>query len=209
WETSTDPAIFLYVDPEVGKAQFDNTVSHELHHIGLASAQAAYNKLAETRPEKVRPLLNWIGAFGEGEAVLAAAGSPDVEPLSAWPEKHRIRWEQDMTGFSSQVSILDEFFLDILHGGFANQETIGHVGSSFFGFRGPWYTVGYKMSVIVEKRFGRESLIECMEDPRKLLARYNEAEVEERKKAGEALPLWSPEVIAALGLNEKETSGGK
>lgn len=38
-------------------------------------------------------------------------------------------------------------------------------GYSFFGVQGAWYTVGYRMAVIVERREGRPALVECMSDP--------------------------------------------
>jgi hypothetical protein len=199
WEAATDPAIFLYLDPDINQAQFDNTVAHEMHHIGLTTAQAAYEKIVAAAPEQTRPVLNWIGAFGEGEAVLAAAGSPNIHPISAFKNEDRIRWDQDVSGFASNLVLLDQFFGDILRGGFADKQTIQHVAMSFFGYRGPWYTVGYKMATLVEKYFGRAAVIGCMEDPRRLLLRYNEAATAERKQTGEPVPLWSPEVVRALG----------
>lgn len=38
------PAIFLYVDPAESRAQFENTVAHELHHIGAGSLEARYEE---------------------------------------------------------------------------------------------------------------------------------------------------------------------
>ena len=43
------------------------------------------------------------------------------------------------------------------------------------------------MAVIVEKRHGRPALIECMIDPRELLARYNVAAAELNQHASEKL----------------------
>lgn len=34
FDVETDPAIFLYLDPTVSREQFENTLAHELHHIG-------------------------------------------------------------------------------------------------------------------------------------------------------------------------------
>jgi len=63
--------------------------------------------------------------------------------------------------------------------------------------QGPWYTVGYKMAVMVERRYGRAALIDCMRDPRLLLVRYNAAaqEMNARPGAGELLALWPLEVL--------------
>lgn len=38
WDVRTNPAIFLYLDPTVADAQFERTLAHELHHIGMAAA---------------------------------------------------------------------------------------------------------------------------------------------------------------------------
>jgi hypothetical protein len=65
------------------------------------------------------------------------------------------------------------------------------VAAEFYGVQGPWYTVGWKMAVTVERRFGRAALIECLRDPRRLLARYNAA-------AGDSLARWSPALLAAF-----------
>jgi len=115
FETDTDPAIFLYVDPEKSEASFKNTVAHEMHHIGLSSATAAYGKIADAAPEPKREVLNWIGAFGEGLAVLAAAGAADVHPLATEPEGDRTRWDQDMKFWTHEFADLNQFFVDILH----------------------------------------------------------------------------------------------
>ena len=55
------------------------------------------------------------------------------------------------------------------------------------------------MALVVEKRYGRPTLIEGMTDPRKLLLRYNQAAAEISSTGPvEKLPLWSAEIIAAL-----------
>jgi len=51
FETDSDPTIFLYLDPEESAAKFENTVAHELHHIGYASIAP----LAEARQKGVPP----------------------------------------------------------------------------------------------------------------------------------------------------------
>src|SRR6185503_4969013 len=38
FDTTNDPAIFLYVDPKKTREQFENTLAHELHHIGYAGS---------------------------------------------------------------------------------------------------------------------------------------------------------------------------
>jgi len=36
-DVQTGPAIFLYLDPDVSREKFENTVAHELHHIGYGT----------------------------------------------------------------------------------------------------------------------------------------------------------------------------
>lgn len=198
WEASTNPAIFLYLDPDVSAAKFTNTVAHELHHIGLASAQTAYEERIKSLPERPRTVAEWAGAFGEGLAMLAAAGGPDVDPHAASTQKEHARWEHDMANFNSDLLAVNAFFLDILSGKFANPDALEQKGSSFFGIQGPWYTVGYKMAVMVEKRYGRDALIQTMLDPRRLLVLYNQAAAEQNAAGKEKLPLWSEEVLEKL-----------
>jgi hypothetical protein len=75
------------------------------------------------------------------------------------------------------------------------------VAYSFFGVQGPWYTVGWKMAVTIERHFGRARLIACMLDPRQVLAVYNQAAAEQDRAGGEQLPLWSPELLRVLGVS--------
>lgn len=64
--------------------------------------------------------------------------------------------------------------------------------------QGPWYTVGWKMSVVIEKTFGRAKLIECFCDQRKLLPTYNEAAAKHNSSSPKPLPLWSGSIVDAL-----------
>jgi hypothetical protein len=201
WEVSTDPAIFLYLDPEVSSAKFSNTVAHELHHIGLASAQGDYDKRIKTLPERAGTTAEWMGAFGEGLAMLAAAGGPDVDPHAASTPEEHARWDRDMANFDSDLRAVNAFFLDILNGKLANGDAISEKGSSFFGAQGPWYTVGYKMAVMVEKRFGRHALIDTMLDPRRLLLFYNQTASEQNARGKEQLPVWSEEILQQVQIS--------
>lgn len=199
FETTTDPAIFLYLDPEQSAETFGNVVAHELHHIGLASLSATYRQRLEGLPENPRQAALWLGAFGEGVAVLAAAGSPDVHPMADFPERDRIVWDRTQKLFDQQLGQIDAFLRDVVEGGFTRPEVADRVAFTFFGDRGPWYAVGWRMASMVEKRFGRGALLECMADPRRLLVRYNQVAVEANAVgAVPVLPLWSTELLAAL-----------
>lgn len=200
FELGTDPAIFLYLNPDMNAAQFENTVAHELHHIGLAAAclPASNTEEFKKRPAEVRAVLEWTGAFGEGVAMIAAAGGPDIHPHAASPAADRERWDKDMANFNSDLEKVQKFFLDVLEGRLKDAEAIRDMGFSFFGIQGPWYTVGWKMAVMIEKSVGRARLIECLCEPAALLVAYNEAAAKRNAETGEALARWSPVLLDRL-----------
>ena len=200
YETRTDPAIFLYLDPDVPGPKFENTVAHELHHIGYATVSARGDSAIAALPADAHAAAEWVGAFGEGFAMLAAAGGPDVHPHAVSPAADRERWDRDVANFDHDLAAVQQFLLDVIHGKLKTAEERESVGYSFFGVQGPWYTVGWKMAVTIERRFGRARLVECMLDPRTVLAAYNEAAAEQNRAGGDQLPRWSPELLRALGL---------
>jgi hypothetical protein len=195
FEVKTDPAIFLYLDPAVNREKFTNTLAHELHHIGYGSSCPAKStsEQIEKLPVNVQIALKLVGAFGEGFAMLAAAGGPDVHPHAVSGADERARWDKDIANFDADLKKVEQFFLDIV-GGKLTEEQIQKTAFSFFGVQGPWYTVGWKMSVVIEKEFGRAKLIECFCDQRKLLATYNEAAA----KSDRPVALWSKSLLDAL-----------
>jgi hypothetical protein len=199
FEPATNAAIFLYLDPTVSAAQFENTIAHELHHIGFASVSGSQEAMRATLSPGASRVVEWMGAFGEGLAMLAAAGSPDVHPHAVSPAADRARWDRDMGRFNDDLRALEKFFTGILAGRYKSEAEVQKVGFSFFGVQGPWYTVGYRMAVMVERRFGREVLIECMLDPRELLARYNAAAADSMRAGHATLATWSPEFLRRLG----------
>jgi hypothetical protein len=201
FETQSDPTIFLYLDPEESAAKFENTVAHELHHIGYASI----GSLAEARhkdiPPSAKTAVEWMGAFGEGFAMLAAAGGPDVDPHAASSPEEHARWDHDLANFNNDLVTVQNFFLDVIDQKLVGEDRIAERAAAFFGdAQGAWYTVGYKMAVIVEKRFGRKTLVDCMLDPRELLARYNQAAKEINQRGQDKLALWSPDLMQKIGM---------
>lgn len=54
------------------------------------------------------------------------------------------------------------------------------------------------MSVMVEKRFGRQALIGTMLDPRCLLVLYNRATAEQNTAGKPPLPLWSEDILSGV-----------
>ena len=193
FEVRTDPAIFLYVDPTLGAEQFENTVGHELHHIGLASLADDMEAVLDSLPPGARTAAEWMGAFGEGMAMLAAAGGPDVHPHLHSSSEDRARWDRDVAGFSRDLRSVERFFLDVIDGRLDAEDEIRQKGFSFFGVQGAWYTVGWKMAATVEQCYGREALIACMLDPRRLLATYNGAAT--TPSGVELPPRWSDRLL--------------
>jgi len=203
FETKRDPAIFLYLDPEESSAKFENTVAHELHHIGYASIESLSEARQKDVPPNAMPAVDWMGAFGEGFAMLAAAGGPNVDPQAASTSQQHARWDHDLANFNQDFASLQQFFLDVVDQKLVGKDKIDEKAYTFFGdAQGAWYTVGYKMATIVEKKYGRTALIECMLDPRVLLARYNEAAAELNHRGNEHLPLWSSELLQKLSTNK-------
>ncbi len=138
-----------------------------------------------------------MGAFGEGMAVLAAASSPDALPMADFPERDRVLWDLEAERFSENFDALNQFFLDTIHGDLRN-DAVAHEGGIFFGYRGPWYTVGYRMAVTIERELGRPALVATLADPREFVARYNQAAAKENAKIGGHLPLFSVEILKAV-----------
>ena len=198
FEPSTDAAIFLYLDPAETEPQFENTVAHELHHIGYASVEARFDSAIAGLPPDAHAAAEWMGAFGEGYAMLAAAGGPDVHPQAESPPAVQARWDRDVANFGRDLPVLQRFFLDVARGRLRTPEEQRSAAMAFFGVQGPWYTVGWKMAVLIERRFGRDRLILCMLDPRQLLLAYNQAAEEQNRLGGDRVPLWSDELLEVM-----------
>jgi hypothetical protein len=199
FEVQQDPAIFFYLNPAESREKFMNTLAHELHHIGYGGSCPLKNTAEEIKklPANVRIALQLVGAFGEGFAMLAAAGGPDVHPHAVSGAEERARWDKDVANFDADLKKVEQFLLDVV-GGKLSEDEIQKIGFSFFGVQGPWYTVGWKMSVVIEKSFGRARLIEAFCDPRKLLATYNEAAAIYNRKSSRPVVPWSKSLVDAL-----------
>jgi hypothetical protein len=152
FDVKDDPAIFLYLNPQVSREKFENTLAHELHHVGYVGSCPSGQTSAEIDklPPQTRTVLTWIGAFGEGFAMLAAAGGADIHPHAVSSPEVRARWDSDMAHFNDDLKKVEAFFVKILENRLSEDE-IGSTASSFYGVQGPWYTVGWKMSVLIEK----------------------------------------------------------
>lgn len=195
WDLDKDPAIFLYLDPKLTAAQFENLVAHELHHIGFPGADSAIGSL-NTR---ARVAAEWTRAFSEGFAMLAAAGGPDIHPHAKSSPADRARWDADMKHFNRDLKLVEDFFLGVINGKLETPDQIYAAAESFYGVQGPWYTVGWKMAATIEKRFGRAEVVAAMIDPWRLLSKYNAAAADWNKTHPTAkLAVWSTDLVAAM-----------
>ncbi len=200
FDVTTNPAIFLYVNPAVSREEFENTLAHELHHVGFANGCGKLLSNIEgdsTIPKTTRIVLNWMSGFGEGFAMLAAAGGPDVHPHAFSKTEDRQRWDRSMLNFNQDLKSVERFFMGILDSSLTDK-AIQDTGFSFFGIQGPWYTVGWKMAVTIERAYGRANLIECICDPRTLLPTYNRAAAEYNRKHNDTLATWSTLLLQRL-----------
>lgn len=204
FEPATDPAIFLYLDPDRTAARLENTVAHELHHIGYAGACPDPDPAL---PKGVRDARSWMSGFGEGLAVLAAAGGPDVHPHATSGPAERATWDRDVAHVVRDMDRLERFFLDLV----AESMTEEEARARGFAFvvsddvpQGAFYTVGWHMSATIERELGRDRLIATLCDPVQLLIDYNRAAKRDRSRRAELgqpearAPVWSDSLVDRL-----------
>ncbi|HSE63155.1 MAG TPA: DUF5700 domain-containing putative Zn-dependent protease [Thermoanaerobaculia bacterium] len=200
FEPRRNPAIFLYLDAKVTPSKLANTVTHELHHIGVASV-CPEEPADAGLPENVKTALAWMGGFAEGRAVLAAAGGPEVHPHASSDAAERAVWERDLARVEADIPRLEAFFGALLDGKLSEEERTRQ-GMSFISTedvpQGAYYTVGWLMSSVVERALGRERLVESVCDPAMFLRDYDRAAKGERNRGRARLPLWSEAFLARL-----------
>jgi hypothetical protein len=187
--TSHGKAIFLYLDPSVSGPKFANTVIHELHHIGYA---AACPSPTDHTPQSIAR--QYLGGFGEGLAVLAAAGDARTHPHAVSPAAERAVWDRDVAKVAEDIPRLEKFFTDILDGRLANDSAISSAFMSFISTddipQGAFYTVGWMMASAIERARGRAALVAMICDPVRMMRTYNEI-------VGRAA--WSEALLTRLG----------
>jgi hypothetical protein len=185
--------IFMYVDPQATLDQISTTLTHELHHVGFSTVCAAPRDMPAD--ERVQLVIQRAYGFGEGLAMLAAAGGANVNPHAVSDSATRTRWDADVANVDVDLGRLQTYFMDVLDGRIASLDSARAVAMTFYGVQGPWYTVGWVMGSTIEREFGHARLLEVMCDPRALMAAYDEAVV--RRRPGAAV--WSPELLRRLG----------
>jgi hypothetical protein len=189
------PSIFLYVDPHQSPAQLENTIAHELHHIGLNSA-CSDRPFARATPAQ-RMLLRFLGAFGEGQAMLAAAGSPSIHPHATDDDTIQARWDRDVANASADIDELSRFFVSVLDGRVTSADSVQNQAFQYFGAQGPWYTVGWLMASTVERELGRDVLVRSLCEPTRFISLYNDAAKRANARGG-MLPTWNAELVNRL-----------
>ncbi len=209
FEPRTNPAIFLYLDPKVTPVKLENTLTHELHHIGVGSVCPDEPAAAALR-ETVRTALAWMSRVAEGRAVLAAAGGPDVHPHAASEPPERSVWERDFAKVREDLPRLESFFTAILDGKLGEDET-NRQGMSFVSTddvpQGAYYTVGWLMSATVERELGRKRLVASICDPAMFLRDYHRAARQEAGARGPSPPRWSDRFLGRLPAERSGKSG--
>lgn len=197
-DLDTDPAIFLFLDPALSAAKFENTVAHELHHVGFSGA---CRDDRDRRPERVQAARDWMSGFGEGVAMLAAAGSADVHPHAVSGADERAVWDRDVARVPADMDRIRAFFAAILAGRLddpAERRARGFELVFSEGVpQGPFYTVGWHVSSTIEAELGRDALVRALCDPAEFLAAYNRAAARANRR-GETLELWPSELIEAI-----------
>ena len=197
------PAIMLYLDTDVSAPAFANLVAHELHHIGLSAACSSIpDSLFADTSATAEAARSWLTAFGEGLAMLAAAGGPANHPHRDSPAADRERWDREMEEAPAQVQEVERFFLDLLEGRLSNETERTERGMKLFGVQGPWYTLGYRMWATVERSRGRDRVIADACQPARLLLDYNAAVAGDPKAAR-----WSPALTTRLSGLRARRSG--
>jgi len=195
FDLAGEPAIFLMVNPAVRREKAANTLAHELHHIGMGAA-------CRTNPQGAEPkralLLGWLSAYGEGLAMLAAAGGPKIHPHAVSDRAERAEWDRNAARFAAELAEQDAWFRSILAGNAGDETAIAAKMRGYFGTQGAWYTVGWRMAQTIEVNLGRARTIAAFCKPASLLAIYNQAAALQEKRDGTRLPRWDAALAAGL-----------
>jgi hypothetical protein len=191
--TDRGKAIFLYLDPAVSGEKFLSTVIHEMHHIGFDSSCGVKEELSNP----VDLARRYLGGFGEGIAVLAAAGGASTHPHAVSSAAERAVWDRDVKEVSRDMKRLEKFFLDLAQERLVGEDEIRTAFMSFIATeespQGAFYTVGWHMAATIERSRGREALRRVMCDRVAMMRLYNEAVAGKPEQ-----PRWSKKLLKVL-----------
>ncbi len=198
YDIERNPAIFIYVEA-LPRDTLEAIVAHELHHVGYASSCGeSAAEASDSLPAPLEDLRQWLSAFGEGMATIAAAGGPDSQPRLK-PEA-LAEWHRQVKQLPSNFDAAQSFLQSVARGEL-NPEAQQRRGMELFGLVGPWYTVGWHMAAVIEHELDRDAAIRAFCDQRTLLATYNEAASRESVRTGESLPSWNADLMGAFDRN--------
>ena len=189
------PQIFLFVNMDESPAHFANRLTHELHHVALNTA--CPEDPAPSLPQPIHALVRNLGGFGEGLAMLAAAGGPNIDANAESDAPTRARWDADVRDYPRQFATIEAMVRSVVDGRITTRDSVRALAQTFYGVQGPWYVVGWKMATTIEKELGRPALIAAMCDPRALMSAYNRAAADANAK-GATLPVWDERLLVAL-----------
>jgi hypothetical protein len=196
FDVTGNPAIFFFLDPARTGPQFANIAAHELHHIGYAAACRS----APAPDRRLAALLRWLSAFGEGWAMLAAAGGADVHPHAESSPEVRAEWERALAQAPGDIARLEKFYRDVLGDRIA-ADSVDARGFSFISERpqGPFYTVGWLMASTIARADGRAALVSLICDPVRVIRRYHEL-----TRGSPAAPRWTDGFVDDLRARSPE-----
>lgn len=195
YDMERNPAIFVYVEA-LPRDTLEAIVAHELHHVGYASTCG--QETAETStplPAPMQDLSQWLSAFGEGIATVAAAGGSGLQPRLK-PDA-LAEWRRQMQRFPANFEAAQSFLQSVARGEL-DGDAQRRKGMELFGIVGPWYTVGWHIAEVIEQELGHAAVVRAFCEQRTLLAAYNDAALKRSERTGERLPLWSPELARAF-----------
>lgn len=196
FDLAADPSLFYALDPAEPPAKFANTLAHEMNHVGLA--QNCPTPTSGGAPGIIK-LRHWVGAFGEGLAMLAAAGGPRVHPHAESSPAERALWDSEVLKVDQYMREQDRFFRAVADGSAGDDAAVDKKMFGYFGAaQGPWYTVGDRMAVTIERNLGHRAVVEAFCHTNGLLQTYNRAARLEKVRSGRSLPIWDPELAKAL-----------
>jgi len=199
YDIQRDPAIFVYVET-LPRDTLEAIVAHELHHVGYASSCGQSATVASAPlPAPLQDLQQWLSAFGEGIATVAAAGGPTFQPRLK-PDA-LAEWHRQANHLRENFDAAQAFLQSVARGELTD-EAQQQKGMQLFGIVGPWYTVGWHMAEVIEQEMGRDAVIHAFCDQRTLLGTYNDAASRRAARTGETLPLWETGLVRVFESRE-------
>ncbi|GFZ32949.1 hypothetical protein CSC2_34750 [Clostridium zeae] len=141
-----------------------NLIAHELHHIEV-------NKLLNKRKQnednlKKQILIDFVGELmSEGVAYYYLPSPYDKEGML------NIKWNNNIRNLDSIMFELNNYVEKILDGQIVDLNDLGHLFNE--GLKG--YTAGYTMVKLIDKTFGKDKVINCLEDCFMFIELYNQS----------------------------------